>query len=551
MNVLCFRRSMILGIAALAVTASTARADVALWYNGDYDNRDSLTNQSQVPINTGTGFVLQTSLVYDNFVVPAGQVWTLTSVFSNNQMAYAANATTATWQIRSGVVAGNGGTLVASGDTAATQVALPPVNGNTYFDPEYRVTASVPSLKLAAGTYWLAVSPDSTGFFGDQSYIETTSGKNAIGTPKGSDGNSYITTNFPTSGPFAYNFTPSTTALAGDGDGPNIDFSMGVIGTSAAAAVPEPSSLMLAVVAAGLLWIVPCRSSTQDQEERRRLTHASHGGSIVRPGSDGLAGSLLHSLPLRKFRSSRGSTHGLDSEAATRSFPAFPDIAAIYSERDGDVATPEGTLHLRCPRINRTKSAMRRRSSLSVEGLENRELLTVAPVLHNLIAPIHASAVHTAKGGIHATSLAISKAETHLLAIHEAKLEARAEARVVRQERIRASHLIPLDDPYVPTLPLSGGAQNTSPITGTLIPTQIETAYGVNLLGVANQGQGVTIGIVDNCFDDPQHHLRRERLLRSVWVAAIRRYRQRSHDEGRRGQLDRHGHLSGGHRRRR
>ena len=106
-------------------------------------------------------------------------------------------------EIRSGVSAGNGGTIVASGDTAATRRALP--SGWWLFlqrdVPEYPDTG-VRSSTLTAGTYWLAVAPDSTGFF-DQSFIETTSGANAVSTPGNNHDMSFITTNFPTSGPFA------------------------------------------------------------------------------------------------------------------------------------------------------------------------------------------------------------------------------------------------------------------------------------------------------------------------------------------------------------
>ncbi len=248
-----FRSLAVLLCCAATLSGQAARADM-LWYNGDYDNRDSLTNESNVPILLGSGptYAIQTSLVYDEFVVPVGQTWTITGVFSNNQMAYAAAATTATWQIRSGVSAGNGGTLVVGGDTAATQVALTPVSGYYYGNPEYRVTASVPSAVLTAGTYWLAVAPDDitngSGYFGDTSYLETTSGANAIGIPPGNDGNSYITNTFPTSGAASFNFTPTTVALAGDGDGPLIDFSMGVVGT---VTVPEPSGV--ALLAVGLI----------------------------------------------------------------------------------------------------------------------------------------------------------------------------------------------------------------------------------------------------------------------------------------------------------
>ena len=243
------RRTLGLLFLMLAASSASPAQGQILWYNGDYDNRDSLVNQSLVPINHGGTYTVQTALVYDNFVVPVGQTWFVSSVFSNNQVAYPYPVTSATWQIRSGVSAGNGGTLVASGDTAATQTAVTPVGGYYYGDTEYKISTSIPTITLGAGTYWLAVAPDDLHngsiYYGAQSYIETTSGANAVGIPKGNDGMSYVTSNYPTSGYGAYNFTPSTTALAGDGDGPIIDFSMGVTGT-ALIFTPEPSTLMMA-----------------------------------------------------------------------------------------------------------------------------------------------------------------------------------------------------------------------------------------------------------------------------------------------------------------
>jgi hypothetical protein len=241
-NVTTFPSWRLLGSLLLATTLCTsrARADL-LWYNGDYDNRDSLTNESQVPVNTGSGYVLEKSLVYDNFIVPTGQTWTLTSLFSNNQIAYYANPTTATWEIRSGVSAGNGGTLVASGDSAATLTAVTTVSGYYYAAPEYTVSVAVSNITLTAGTYWLAVAPDSAGYYGDQSYIETTSGANAVGSPPGDDGNSFINSNSPGA---PLNFAPTSSVLNDPGA---IDFSMGVVGTFVAG-VPEPSSWGLVLV---------------------------------------------------------------------------------------------------------------------------------------------------------------------------------------------------------------------------------------------------------------------------------------------------------------
>jgi hypothetical protein len=100
---------------------------------------------------------------------------------------------------------------------------------------------------LTAGTYWLAVAPDVSN---QDSFIVTTSGANAIGTPPGNDGNSFFSSTF-----FGDTFVPtSDPSIEGPG---TWDYSMGVIGSSSTA-VPEPSSLMLGLVgviaSAGFSW---------------------------------------------------------------------------------------------------------------------------------------------------------------------------------------------------------------------------------------------------------------------------------------------------------
>lgn len=225
----------------IAVSSSRGIAAVTLWYNGSYDLNDAYTNQNKVPINFAGSYILEESLVYDDFVVPAGQSWSLTSLFTDDQVGFAAAPTTATWEIRSGVSGGNGGTLVASGDSAVTQTLITAADANNYIDPEYKISVAVSGITLSAGTYWMAVAPDSTGYYGDQSYIETTSGAGAIGLPAGNDGDSFLNNNL--TGPGELTFAPSS-----------LDFSAGLSGT--ATVVPEPLDLPmlgLAVIAIGLV----------------------------------------------------------------------------------------------------------------------------------------------------------------------------------------------------------------------------------------------------------------------------------------------------------
>ena len=213
-----------------------------LWYNGTFDGRDALANGSTVPNYDGAFHEI--SQVYDNFIVPVGQTWTVTSVFSNDEIDYKSGlaVASATWVIRQGVSSGEGGKVVAGGDTTATQSALTNGPGSASGAPAYQITASVPSLTLTAGTYWLSVIPDDASpTLGDQAYIQTTSGAGAVGIPLGNDGNSYISNNLPAAG--GYNFAP-TSSIEGPG---NWDYSMGVVGTMAAT-VPEPMSLVQVIL---------------------------------------------------------------------------------------------------------------------------------------------------------------------------------------------------------------------------------------------------------------------------------------------------------------
>ena len=149
------------------------------------------------------GLAAQISKVYENFVVPVGQTWTITSVYSNDQLSYRTDpVTTAAWEIRSGVSSGNGGTLVGSDPRRGHADRPHPDPGYFYDAPPVQITATVAPLVLTAGTYWLSVIPtEPTIFVGNQSYVMTTSGLNSVGTPPGNDGNSFISNNLPSARP--------------------------------------------------------------------------------------------------------------------------------------------------------------------------------------------------------------------------------------------------------------------------------------------------------------------------------------------------------------
>jgi PEP-CTERM motif len=241
-------RLLTFSVAVLALMSYTAPARAAggvLFYNGDPDGYDALANgvgASPVP----------DSLLYDQFTVAASS-WTIQTAFSTDLMNYV-GVTDAYWEIRTDVSAGNGGNLIASGTTAATQVDL----GYSLFGFEaYTVTATGLNVQLGPGTYWLTiapVSPPTGGVPANYSYIATTSGTNSVGyTPD--LGQSYVT-----SAGYGLNFTPtSDPSLEGPG---NWQYSMGVSGQS----VPEPaSSLLLGLGGLGVGGYVVFRRRREDK----------------------------------------------------------------------------------------------------------------------------------------------------------------------------------------------------------------------------------------------------------------------------------------------
>ena len=187
-----------------------AEALLTMWYNGDFNGVNGLANEK----STTTG---QAS-VYDNFVVTTATGWDVTDVFSDNLLN--TNVTGATWEIRSGITPGNGGTLVASGMTLTPTVTATGRSGFGFTEYQVKVSGlNVHLPQLPAGQfYWLNVTPigDGTG----RSFDSDTSGANAVGVPPGNDLNS-----FWDSTDFGAVFVSTSDPIANQ----PADFSMGLI----------------------------------------------------------------------------------------------------------------------------------------------------------------------------------------------------------------------------------------------------------------------------------------------------------------------------------
>ena len=186
-----------------------------LWYNGDFNGVNALANERNTAISQAA--------VYDDFDVPAGQIWDVAAVFSDNLLNTA--VTGADWEIRTGISEGNGGTLVASGTTNSPGVRQ--IYCGFGFC-EYRVEVTRLNVTLVPGHYWLNVTPVGNGT--GRSFNANTSGANCVGTPCGDNQNAFFNSTF-----FGAYFTSTAN------EGQPSDYSNGVIGT----VVPSPHSGIL------------------------------------------------------------------------------------------------------------------------------------------------------------------------------------------------------------------------------------------------------------------------------------------------------------------
>ena len=204
------------------IPVSISHASTLLWYNGDLDYGTGLSSESNTRfLDTRT---------YDDFIVPVGG-WTIDSVFSNILADF--STTQGAWEIRSGLFAGNGGTLIAYGTGNATQVAT----GNTDDGyNEYLFTISGLDISLSQGTYWLTIAPIGSGNESEEAFVVTTSGDNAVGSPMGNNGNAFF--DFDSNNVLLYHCFDPVVVVAGSHD----DYSYGIYGSNA---VPEPASMLL------------------------------------------------------------------------------------------------------------------------------------------------------------------------------------------------------------------------------------------------------------------------------------------------------------------
>jgi len=159
-----------------------------LFYGGDWP----VNALSWVAFGNGNEYDAGTVYQYTTyvpFVVPGGQTWSVSALFTNNIFYnyvtgtndFQLNPNTVEWTINQGVTTGSGGTVVASGTAPGNIKQTGRVYGGFYF--EYTVTAALTTAQsLPGGLYWLGAVGDCTDASCEQfMYLTDTHGRNHFG----------------------------------------------------------------------------------------------------------------------------------------------------------------------------------------------------------------------------------------------------------------------------------------------------------------------------------------------------------------------------------
>jgi hypothetical protein len=126
-----------------------------LFYGGDLNVSDS----NAAGLSDEDTLLIPGSSTYAAYNVPSGVNVGVTGILFNVQSSVNFDPKTASYDVRTGVSEGNGGTSIASGSGTISVAAT---TRNFIGLNEYTVLVKIPVLYLATGTYWFNITPECT-----------------------------------------------------------------------------------------------------------------------------------------------------------------------------------------------------------------------------------------------------------------------------------------------------------------------------------------------------------------------------------------------------
>jgi hypothetical protein len=122
------------------------------FYGGDLDPSDP----NAAGLSDENTFYVPGSSTYTAVDIPTGSSVVVQGLLVNVQASAAFDPQTASYDIRTGISEGNGGTSLASGTANAKVVATGRTFNGAY---EYTIAVDVPKILLTSGEYWFNVTP--------------------------------------------------------------------------------------------------------------------------------------------------------------------------------------------------------------------------------------------------------------------------------------------------------------------------------------------------------------------------------------------------------
>ena len=133
-----------------------ALCNPCLFYGGDLN--PSNANAAGMS-DENTLLILGGSSTYGEVNIPSGTTVTVKGALFNVQASAAFDPMTASYDIRTGVSEGNGGTSIASG---TTKIKVAATANNFVGLQEYSIVVVFPPVTLTSGDYWVNVTPNCT-----------------------------------------------------------------------------------------------------------------------------------------------------------------------------------------------------------------------------------------------------------------------------------------------------------------------------------------------------------------------------------------------------